>query len=442
MNLRSLAGYGLVCAVLLLGGCDSGRKAPAKVAVRVINLAPSYSQLGFRREQTQVENLAFKGGLENLTYDVDTYDFYVNTSPLDASIALQTWTFAPPLKENNSYTFVLTEAAGDVVPVVLESPTPPAADGQFVVLHAAENVPAVDLYLERPGVGIGGATPRGSLSFQGQLAPRTIASGEYELWLTAAGNPANVLFASGTFTLPAGAAAALVITPEGNSGTAAFSVTLLQAGSASLYDRNATAEMRVINGAADGAARDIAIGGAFTPPLFSAASFATPTPYASVPVAASTQITVTPVGNQGVFELDQAFSAFANTRQTFLFSGAAGALLPVFAIEDGRHIRNEARIRFWTAASQFNPGFLDFLLTARGADQALQPADAILGAPGASSQLSFPPGDYDIYVRTDTGAIASGPTPVHMDAGGLYGVLAVNGPDSATVNLVLLDDFP
>ena len=89
-------------------------------------------------------------------------------------------------------------AEGEVVPVVIQNPPPPtAADAaQILALHAGTGLPALDLYLERSGVGIAGATPRGTVNPNGQIAPVTLPSGEYELFVTAAGNPADVWLTS------------------------------------------------------------------------------------------------------------------------------------------------------------------------------------------------------------------------------------------------------
>jgi hypothetical protein len=38
--------------------------------------------------------------------------------------------------------------------------------------------------------------------------------------------------------------------------------------------------------------------------------------------------------------------------------------------------------------------------------------------------------------------VVSGPTRISVAAGGLYGVLVVDGPDTATASVLLLDDFP
>ena len=53
------------------------------------------------------------------------------------------------------------------------------------------------------------------LTFCGECyACRTIASGDYELWLTEAGNPANVLLSTTTFPLAAGVTSTFVVVPE------------------------------------------------------------------------------------------------------------------------------------------------------------------------------------------------------------------------------------
>ena len=157
------------------------------------------------------------------TVDADTFDFFVFERSLGDTPG-RSWTFAPTLEGDFSYTFALTEVGSEVVPVVLSYPAAPAADAQIVGLHAAGGLPALDLYLEPPGVGIAGATPRGTFDVQGQIAPVTLPSGDYELTLTAAGDPANVLLTTTTITLPAGATTVIIAVPEGGQGPQPLSV--------------------------------------------------------------------------------------------------------------------------------------------------------------------------------------------------------------------------
>jgi hypothetical protein len=440
MNLRHVASYGVVCAVLALTGCDEGRKNPGEVGVRVVNVAPGFGELIFRREQRDEPATLSFGGLQEFTYGVDTYDFFIFERLLGTTGSPRTWTFSSQLQADRAYTVVLTEVAGEVVPVVLENPAAPAADAQIQALHAATGLPAMDLYLERVGVGIAGATPRGTLSPAGQIALQTLGSGEYELFLTAAGNPADVLMASSTITLPANVTSSFIVMPASGQPPRP-TVMLVQPNATVLYDRNVTGELRVINGATDTAPRDFALNSQFTPPLFSAIPFAVPTAYATLPIGLQA-IHVTPVGNPGVLELNTSITGLAALRTTLLFAGPAGTLTHAAVSDDGRRLLNDAKLTFMNAASQFTS--VEFVLTGPGGDASNTLAFQTLVSPGASllGYERVPPGDYDLYLRqTGTSNVLSGPTRLSLAGGGIYGVLATNGPDTATAVVTLFDDF-
>jgi hypothetical protein len=287
---------------------------------------------------------------------------------------------------------------------VIGIPDAPATETQFLGLHAAAGIPALDLYLERPGVGIAGATPRGSFNVQEQIAPRTLPSGDYELTLTAAGDPSSVLLTTTTITLPADTHTSFIVVAESGQGSAPFSVLALQGPvAATFYDRNATSELSVVNGATDRAPRDLMVNGEF--------------------------LDLTYFGNRG-------------QRATLLFAGPAGTLTAAIVPDDRRRLNSEAKLRAMNAASQFIGG-LDFAVTAPGGDHLLVPPFASLLAPGISGDTLLPPGEYDLYLRQFfTATVVSGPTRITLGAGGLYGVLAVDGPDTATADVILLDDFP
>lgn len=440
MNLRYVASCGLVCAVIVLAGCDEGRQAPGRVAVQVANVASGFEELSFRREQDlrNAATLPFKGS-QVFAWDADTYDFFVNDRTFDAGNPGRSWTFERQLEADRNYTFVLTDVDGEVQPVVITHSAVPATGAQIVALHAATGLPAMDLYLESPGVGIAGATPRGTLQAQQQIAP-TLPSGDYELWLTAAGNPADVLLASTTITLAAGTASTLIVVPEAGQGTEQISVLLLQSVPTLLYDRNATSELRVINGAADQVPRDFAVDSQFSPPLFSSMQFGEPTPYAQIPTTTA-KLNVTPVGNPGVLELDINFAGIAGQRATMLFSGPAGTLSPLFAADDGRRMHYEAKVRFMNVATQFVA--VDFVLTFPDGDPNITPPLVQLLTPGMADYTPLGPGEYDLYLRqSGTATLLFGPTRINVAAGGIYGVLAVDGADTATAGVRLFDDFP
>jgi len=445
MNLRFVASCGLVCAALVFTGCsDTGRKSPGKTTVQVANAAPGFEYLEFQRERPpgqDPDSIQFKDG-RTYIYDADTYDFYVDEPTYNPSDPGRSWTFAPKLDANTIYQFILTEVAGDVVPVIIPYPAPPAGDAtQIMGLHAGAKLPAMDLYLERTGVGIAGATPRATVNPTEQFPPLTLPSGEYELFVTAAGNPADVWLTSTPINLPAGTSSTLVIVDQNGTGTERINVLLLQAASTILFDRNAPSQLRTLNGAPDKAPRDVAVDSQFSPPLFSATPFAAPTPYAQVPLG-SVKVNVTPVGNPGVLEIDTTMAGIIGQRVTMLFgtSAGTGTLMPVFAVDDGRRLNREAKLRFMNAASQFIA--IDFVFTFPDGDPNLSLPLTQVFSPGASNYATVHPGDYDLYLRNSaTTDILMGPMRLSLAAGGIYGMLAIDGPDTATASAVLFDDF-
>jgi hypothetical protein len=445
MNLRQLASCALLVALAALGGCDQGTTRPGQVTVRVVNVASSFADLTYQRERPPGRlppALGFKGA-DAFTYDAGQYDLYVYGSTLDPTVAPRTWTFDRTFNEDHDYTIVLTDDGNDVNLTLLEYTPADASNTQMVAFHAGGNLPSMDLYVVAPGAGIVGAAPRGTLApFQG-IAPFTLASGDYEIWLTAAGNPADVLFTSTTIGFAAAETASLIVTPEAGQGTEALSVALVRASPAIIYDRDASSEVRVINGAADGQPRDFVLNGEFAPPVLPAVPFAVPTSYIDLPFTGSVPINVTPAGNPGVIELDQLLAPVTGARQTLLFAGDAGTLTHVVAFDDGRRILNEAKVRFFNAATQLGT-FTEFLLLPADADPTQYGANAAVTAPGYSVYLPFSPGDYDFYLRqTATDTILFGPLRVTLAGSGLYSIMAINNSADPTLgDVVLLDDFP
>jgi uncharacterized protein DUF4397 len=443
MTASRLAPLGLLLLTLGIGACDQGRERPPDTAVRVINVAPSYRTLDFRREESQPNTLDFKNGIE-VTYGEDTYDFNVETVPLSTGLRQRLVSFSQLVVAGTTYAFVLLEGSSGFGVTTLEYPTLPrdATDTQIVALHAAAGAPALDVHIAPPGTNVMGAVPWGTVSFGESIAPRRLPAGQYELTITAAGNPASVLLTTTTFTLNAARSSVFVIAPEPSLGSAAFSVVFVQdsIGSIPLFERDAQASLRAINGAADMQPRDVAVNSQFTPPLFASVPFATPTPYTLATTGSEVPFNVTPPGNPGVLEIDQKVPLVGALVYTAFFAGATGSLTNLFVNEDLRRISGEGKFRVFNAAQQFTQ--LDFFIVTPGTDvSTVFPITSLL-TPGVSASIPVPPGTYDLVARQNgTPTIVAGPTPITIDGGGLYGVIATNGADSATANFVLIDDF-
>lgn len=443
MTARFLAPLGLALLTLGLAACDQGRKSPPDTLVRVINAAPAHSALKFRRETLSQPTTLELGGTFDFTFDEDTYDFFVDADNFTTNQTESVHEFSQQVLSGTTYVFVLADNAGAVTHVALEY-TPlaaSAAETQIIGLHAAEDVPAVDVHIAPAGSDVTGAVPWGTPGFLQPLATKTVTPGDYEITITEAGNPANVLFTSQQFPLPASKTTTFVIAGEGGRGNAPFSVVALQDSSAVLFDRNAQASVRAINAATDMQPRDVAIGGVFAPPLFSSLPAPEPSPYALTAPGTDLALNVTPPGNPGVLELDQKITLTGSRLYTVLFTGDAGALTHAATADEGRRFTDRAQFRFYNAARQF--GAVDVFLVTPGTDVSTVFPDAAMTAPSITAYLPRPPGDYEIVVRqSGTSTIVAGPIPVTLAASGNYGALITNGPDTATVTVTLVDDFP
>jgi hypothetical protein len=391
----------------------------------------------------------FLGG-NQATWDADTYNFHVTYADIQTNAEVEVEQFTKQVANGTWYTFVLYQKAGNVTHAVLES-TPPsttATDAQVQAIHVTEGVPTVDLYLVAPGADIAGTTPWATLSFEGTLPQRSIATGDYEIVATAAGDPAHVLYTSPSFTIAAGASLTFALTPDSGEGIQPFSITVLNDMSAVLVDPSLPGGLRVINGAPDRLPRDVAVNNEFTPPLFPGTLYAVTTGYLPVPPILDLPINVTPAGNPGVLELTAAYAPISGSFNTFLVTGVSGELFPSFTQDDRRRVKSQAKVVFYDLAASC--GLCDVLMLTPGTDPNTVPAyDALTGldihptvSPGSVLPAKQWPADFEVTVRIQgTQTIVSGPTPITLKDSGLYGIVLSDNPNGTTIDMTFIDDF-
>lgn len=443
MTARIASALVVVCIALATSACDQGRERLPNTTVHLVNVAPNFIGLDFRRERTQGVTLDFKGAGGPLIYDEDTYDFSIDTIVAEG-VSLDARTFAKHVVSGTEYTFVLMQVGAGVEESILEYTPLPAAstEAQVLALHAAENLPPMSVHLVPQGTDVTGLVPWGTIGFRETLPARTFTAGSYEVAITDPANPATVLFKSAPIALTAPLSSVIVLVPENGQTSAPFSVAFLQQDVLTvLYDVNSQGALRVINAADDRAPRDVAVASQFSPPLFAAVPFAEPTAYAPVPVSSSLKLDATPPGNPGVLELDAAIATFAARTHTTFISGTAGTLTQVLTVDDRRRIPSIAAVSFYNAARQVPDG-VDVFLTPPGVGPAGFFPVVSLGAPAVNAGVRVPPATYDLTVRqSGTTTVVAGPTPVTLESAGLYGVVIVNGAAPPAAELVFIEDF-
>jgi hypothetical protein len=439
---------GLLALALASPGCDSGRKNPPDATVRVLNVAPSFVSLDYRREEVVATNLpttlGYQQGSSDLNYDEDTYDFHVSSVDPSTVTRVDRDSFSQKVETGTLYTFVFLESGGNVTHTILESPrlASNATNAQIQATHASEVLRRVDLYLEAPGTDITGATPWGTIGFTESLAAREVPAGTYELAVTEAGNPANVLFTTPAFSLDPLSSTTLALSPDGGEGIAPLNVVLLNgAGATTLIDPSFPALIRALNGATDQAPRDVAFNSQFTPPLFSAAAFGTPTTYEPLTAAESIPVNVTPVGNPGVLELTGSVTLIPTKMYTTFFTGDAGALSLSYQPDDRRKLAGLAKITLYSATTSGAP---ELLILAPGTDPTTVASSQTptFVTPAGVQPITVLPGTYEVWLRTYlTTTIVGGPVTVTVAEKGFYGIVFSNNANGTTIDMSLIDDF-
>ena len=263
----------------------------------------------------------------------------------------------------------------------------------------------MDLYLEGPGVGIAGATQRGTLNVQGQIAARTLPGGEYELWLTGSRQSRERLAGVGddhaqhpgpprrssSSLKPARATTRTQRVDDPRRGLRSFTIA------------TSTAELRVINAATEHrAARRRHQWGVLSAVVFGRRRLRSPPPYAPVCGSATpnaqcharrqprraqarnaNRANPRATNNRDVHGTGGCAAVCGHRRRRSTYSGRG---------ETELHERGDAIPRRRLRAH-----------TDGGPDPANIPAVTVLGVPGSQFAYSFfPPGTYDLYLRETT----------------------------------------
>ena len=427
-----LLGFGLV-------GCDQGRKNPPNVPVTLFHAAPSQGTLSFIRVQVRESTLEYQQSATG-SWDADTYTFHVDLAPI-GSDPERLLSFTRELVAENEYKFIAAERAGQLEVIVLEAPVFSGGGGnlQITPIHLAETLGPVDLFLEPPGSDLAAATPLASLNFAQSGAPSPIAAGDYEVSLTEAGNPTNVILASNTFSLPVGQTVLFSIVEGANQGFAPVAVVASGGGDLRLVDRNLQSAVRAINAVADRGAVDVGFDSELAPPLIPDLAYGAVSDH--VLIAEGTHnLTVAPAGNPGSIILDAEFVANGGRFGTWLVAGNQGNLFSEFLLEDNRVLAGKAKVNVYNGAVGFAP--IDVYIAEPGTDLDTVAPTAQLTTGTSRTGLTISPGDYELTVEeTGVGTVLAGPIAITIAAGGNYSILATDTLAGATVDIALFDDF-
>ncbi len=435
--------------MLVLSACSSDNDNPpptdppaATLKVQVLHGSPDAPAVNVLVNGGEVlSEVDYKVGSEQLTLDAGTYSVQVDgilpggdvtvIGPVDLDLAADT-----------IYTIAAVNTVAAIEPVVISQPdiAVSAGSARLFVLHGAAAAPTVDVFVTTPGADLAASAPVGTFSFKETIGPAEVAAGDYQVRVTAAGDPSAVVFDSGTVTLNDGDDLTVTALPNTTGGAAAISLVALNgAGSLEILDVNTPTSLQVIHASPDAPAVDVVVdGGVLVPNL----AFPQATGFVETP-AGTYNVAVTVAGNPGAIAIGPVdLDLAAGVRYSVLAVGELAAIEPLILSDDPRRVATNAKVRIVHASPTAMD--VDIYVTAVGADiNAETPTLENIAFKDNTGYLALPAGDYDVTVTpTGTKTAAIGPATISVADGGIYTAVARDPlPGAAEFGLIVSDDF-
>ena len=346
---------------------------------------------------------------------------------------------------NTIYTIVAVGDVANIQPVIVEQPRDPVSAGaaRLNVLHATEAAPQVDVFVTTPGADLTASAPVGSFSFTETLGPAEVTAGDYQIRVTLAGDPATVVYDSGTVTLNDGDDLFVAAVPNTGAGASPVSLALLTgAGSAEIRDAATPASLRAFHASPDAPLVDIVVNDDFAAPLVEDFAFTQVAGYVPVP-GADYNVKVTVANDPGVIAIDADLTLDAGQFYDVLAVGPLAAIEPLVLNDDPRPVGTYAKVRIVhgspTAAD------VDIYVAAPGTDiNTIDPAFSTVPFKASTGYVNLAAGDYEVTVTpAGTKTAAIGPAPFTFAAGDVFTVVARDEAGGGTpLNVIVVSDTP
>ncbi len=434
----------VVISMLALAACDSSSNNNDRgFNLQVLHASPDAPAVSVLVDGAEVlTDFDYKDGSGYVVLDEGTYSIQVNGILPDGEVPV----IGPvdiDFERNTTYTIAAVNGVANIEPVVIaqSSENVSAGAARVLVLHAAAEAPAVDVYVTAPGADLAASAPVGTFSFKEQIGPTEVPAGDYQIRVTAAGNAAAVVFDSGTVTLANLADLVLAAVPNTTGGDAAISlVGLVSSGSLEILDVATPTALRVGHLSADTGLVDVLVNGG---EYLTDVPFTAVTDFDQLP-ADTYNVAITAADMPGVIAIGPVDLALeAGTWYSVLAVDTFANIEPLIATDDPRPVATNAKVRIIHAAANPAAASVDIYVTAVGADiNTLDPTLSAVAFKANTGYLGLNAGDYDVTVTVaGTKTAAIGPATISVDAGDVVTAIARDPlPGAMEFGLILLED--
>ena len=430
--------------MLALAACDSSSNNRANsFNLQVLHASADAPAVNVLVDgEAVLTNFDYKEGSGYVALDEGTYSIQVD-GIIPGGDATVIGPVDLPFDRDMTYTIAAVNDVANIEPVVISqsSESVSAGSARLFVLHASAAAPTVDVFVTTPGADLAGEAPVGTFSFKETIGPAEVPAGDYQIRVTVAGNPAAVVFDSGTVPLADQDDIVVAAVPNTSGGAAPISlVGLVEGGSLEILDVATPTALRVGHLSSDTGPVDVLVNGG---EYLTDVPFTGVTGFDSLP-ADTYNVSVTAANNPGVVAIGPVDLALeAGTWYSVLAVDQFVNIEALIATDDARPVATNAKVRIIHAAANPAAASVDIYVTAVGADINNEaPAITEVAFKANTGYIPLPAGDFDVTVTiAGTKTAAIGPATVSLAGGDVFTAIARDPiPGQMDFGLILLAD--
>ncbi len=430
-------------AGLLFAGCTETQReeATGEGTIRGIHAIATAPEVNFLIEERSLSTLSYRSITAAQVFDDLVYNFNFDIRFPGDTAPRRLATVSADIQPDTDYVFALTGTVDSPSIVVWETPERSFEEGETLfqssVGHLAPGSGDLDVYLAPPGTAPAAGQARGTLAFGDMLPPFDAESGDWVLTVTAAGDPAAVLFRSGTQAIEERSTLLFTILDADPSVTSQLVVQRSVNGGSPgrLGDSRFPPTRQFFHAASGTAAIDVVADDDFAAPIVSGLAFGQVSPDVAVP-AGTTTYAVTQAGNPGAILHDEEDSTVANSRSMSFIAGPPGELELVTFATDRRPVPRIAKLRATLVSANFEEA--DIYVLESGTDIAdASPGFRSMKTLTSTGYLQLAPGSYDLTVTVaGEKTIAAGPLTLDLTGGDIAEFALIDTPDPNLLDIV------
>ena len=310
------------------GGSSDGADSASRPVVAGFNAVANMGTITFLREEQRWADLGYGQATEFRDVGVDQYDINFDTILPGDEAASCNGTDGDGVKDddectrltstsinviaNHEYVLALLGGYGNLRVQVYDKEVhefdtttadgdPDDEDTEVQFFHWSDDLPELDVYLERPGTNLSPVQARATLTTGGEYHA-VVPDGDYVITLAPVASPGTPLYTSETFRLQEQTRVAFAIYAGAGDGTSAIKVARFRDQAGTLLDRRVRTDLRLAHVASEAGSFDVYADEDFTQPFVAGLAAGAMSAYVTVPAGSLTDLDldVTPAGNPGV----------------------------------------------------------------------------------------------------------------------------------------------